>query len=214
MYLFTYSIISIVKRHGFEFQEDITYSNNHHDHKHDHDLDYNQNANAKQHKKWQMTKGQEGQSMNVNHYYFAIKIWIVAGGSWAGAWVTLKVKVTKRKSAINKAVAIIIISITLNLMYGRLKVGQRGPDLQKAKPRCAESWRSSCKKEMLHMYLSKLFASSIQLVSPLNHNYHPDPNPDGSGTWQRKESASPRSKHWEASRFLEHIGTSPSRAPA
>jgi len=61
-----------------------------------------------------------------------------------------------------------------NLMYGRLKVGQRGPDLQKAKPRCAESCRSS---------------------------------------WQHKESVSPRSKHWEASRFLEHIGTSPSRAP-
>ena len=72
-YRFTYSTILIVKSHRFEFQEDITYSNNHYDHKHDHDHDYNQEANAKQHKKGQLTKGQEGQSTNVN-YYFAIKI--------------------------------------------------------------------------------------------------------------------------------------------
>jgi len=58
-------------------------------------------------------------------------------------------------------------------MY-RLRVGQRERGLQKAKPRCVESCRSS---------------------------------------WQRRESGSLRSKHWAASRFLEHIGRSPSPEP-
>ena len=42
----------------------------------DHDHDYNQSTIVQMQnntKKWEMTKGQKGQSINVNHY-FAIKI--------------------------------------------------------------------------------------------------------------------------------------------